>query len=1070
MPAAASIAPKSAAPQSRSTPASRAPSKAPAPPKPAPAQASAPALPAFARSALPASDVQQRPAKPRPKIVPIAVKGAGHSPGKPLPPHIRAALENSFSVDLGAVRFHSDEAAQQTTGTLSARAFTYGSHIFLGAGEHPNDIGLMAHEAAHIVQQQGHSSIQMWSPDRSDPYEREADRASSAVQRGENFTVSERVATPRVQRFPGIHKIRNYLADKAANIPGYTMFTVIMAYDPIRGEDVDRSGANILRAAVQIIPGGKQITDVLDQYKVFERVANWMGDQLDKLRDIGQSIIDAVVEFIKSLGISDVPHPFRVWERAVEIFTPPVDKIVNFIEGLAEGIWQFVRDAILKPLARLAEGKPGWDLLLAVLGKNPITGETVDSGPEAMIGGFMKLIHQEEIWENIKKANAIDRAWKWFKTAVKDLWHLVSELPRMFIDALKSLDWEDVILLPRGFAKVVGVFGAFFLKFFDWAGTTIWSLLQIIFEVVAPAAMPYLKRLGASFKTILKNPIGFVLNLVRAAKLGFEQFAAHILEHLRNAFIKWLTASMAGVYIPKSLDFGEIVKFILSVLGLTWANIRAKLVKAVGETAVKVLEASFDLVVTLVRDGPAAAWEKIKEYAENLKDMAMKAIMDYIVIEVVKKAVATIVSLFIPGASFIKAILAIYDTIVVFISKLRQMMEIATAFLDSMMEIASGNIAGAAKKVENALEGLLSLAIAFLAGFLHLGKIPAKIMSIIHAKISGPIDKAMDKVIDWIATGAKSLYSSAKTNVAKLFLWWKQKLAINADGEAHSLYFAGDGPSARLTVASEPKDIGAFLAERSKETAKNPKKAQAAATIATHIAKIDLLSKLTDDQQQARESEFRVAFNAIGQLLVVLLSETDWGTQENPAPLEYTKRRAAAYKTLYIGPKSEKRIPQALLEDHAIPAIEQILSAKEDKAWKAQNYLIVKCSPLSKTPLPDGGPTIGLDEQYQIGVGKKVPYKPGKTAGGGLINRTLAPYGYRATAEGMDGDHIVEMQIGGPNILQNLWPLDKGENRSSGALLSNAQVTKPDGKELPLDEANKKKRGSLWLMIVKTRG
>ena len=249
------------------------------------------------------------------------MKGAGHSPGMPLPPHIQAALENSFSVDLGAVRFHSDEAAQQTTGSLSARAFTYGSHIFLGPGEHPDDLGLMAHEAAHIVQQQGHSSMQMWSPSRSDPYEREADRASSAVQRGENFTVSERVAAPRVQRFPGLQKIRNYLSDKAANIPGYTMFTVIMAYDPIRGEDVDRSGANILRAAVQIIPGGKQITDVLDQYKVFERVAKWMGEQLDTLRDIGQSIIDAVVDFIGSLGISDVPHPVRTWERAVDIFT-----------------------------------------------------------------------------------------------------------------------------------------------------------------------------------------------------------------------------------------------------------------------------------------------------------------------------------------------------------------------------------------------------------------------------------------------------------------------------------------------------------------------------------------------------------------------------------------------------------------------------------------------------------------------------------------------------------------------------------------------------------------------------
>jgi len=43
-----------------------------------------------------------------------------------------------------------------------------------------------------------------------------------------------------------------------------------------------------------------------------------------------------------------------------------------------------------------------------------------------------------------------------------------------------------------------------------------------------------------------------------------------------------------------------------------------------------------------------------------------------------------------------------------------------------------------------------------------------------------------------------------------------------------------------------------------------------------------------------------------------------------------------------------------------------------------------------------------------------------------------------AGSEKNDGDHIVEMQIGGPNELRNLWPLERGENRSSGSLLKNA--------------------------------
>ncbi len=55
------------------------------------------------------------------------------------------------------------------------------------------------------------------------------------------------------------------------------------------------------------------------------------------------------------------------------------------------------------PLARLAQGTRGWDLLIAVLGKNPITGEPVHATPTTLIGGFLKLIGQEEIWENMKQ-------------------------------------------------------------------------------------------------------------------------------------------------------------------------------------------------------------------------------------------------------------------------------------------------------------------------------------------------------------------------------------------------------------------------------------------------------------------------------------------------------------------------------------------------------------------------------------------------------------------------------------------------------------------------------------------
>jgi hypothetical protein len=243
---------------------------------------------------------------------------------------------------------------------------------------------------------------------------------------------------------------------------------------------------------------------------------------------------------------------------------------------------------------------------------------------------------------------------------------------------------------------------------------------------------------------------------VKAAKRGFVSFGANFLQHLKTGLINWLTGSLEGVYIPKAFSLVEIARFVMSVLGLTWANIRGKLVKAIGEPAVVVLEKSFDIVVALVREGPAAAWDKIKEQLANLKDMAIGAITDFVVDLVVKKAIPKLISMFIPGAGFISAILSIYDTVMVFVNQLARIAQVVKGFIDSIVAIASGQIDAAAKRVEGILANLLSLAISFFAGFLGLGKITDKIMAVIK-KIRAPIDKALDWLIGWIVKAGKSL-------------------------------------------------------------------------------------------------------------------------------------------------------------------------------------------------------------------------------------------------------------------------------------------------------------------------
>jgi len=310
--------------------------------------------------------------------------------------------------------------------------------------------------------------------------------------------------------------------------------------------------------------------------------------------------------------------------------------------------------------------------------------------------------------------------------------------------------------LPRAFAKVAIAFGGFIGKFLSWAGEQVLQLLQIIFEVLIPTAMPYVQKAAGAFKTIVKNPIGFIGNLVKAGIQGFRQFGSNFLSHLRKSLIEWLTGTLSGanIYIPQAFELKEIVKFVLSVLGLTWQNIRQKLVKATSETVVKVLEGTFDIVVILVKEGPAAAWEKIKEHLSNLKDMVMESIMNFVRDRVVQAAITKLVTSLNPAGAFIQAILAIYNTVMFFIERLKQIAQVAMAFIDSIAAIAGGAIGAAANKVEQTMGGLLTLVISFLARIAGLGKVSDAVKDIVN-KVRAPIDKALDKVIEWIVNTAK---------------------------------------------------------------------------------------------------------------------------------------------------------------------------------------------------------------------------------------------------------------------------------------------------------------------------
>lgn len=714
--------------------------------------------------------------------------------GTALAPEVRSFMEPRFGAEFGDVRVHTDDQAASLSNHLSARAFTYRNHIFFGRGQYRpgSDEGrhLLAHELTHTIQQGG--TI------RRAPAERSPAAAVSP-------------AGSEVQRL-GVGDAIEYLADKAVHIPGFRLLTVAIGINPINGRVVDRTAANLLRALIELIPGGALLTQALDAHGVIGAAASWAEEQFAAFAGLGTALLREVRAFVGSLSWTDIVDPGAVWDRAERLVTAPIGRLLGVVARGATVLLELVKNAVLRPLARLAHGTAGYDVLCAVLGEDPISGEPVARTPDTLIGGFMKLIGQEEVWRNIKQGNAVGRAFAWFQGALAGLLGFVRSVPGRILGVLHELTVADLLTVAGAFRRVVTTIAGVAVEFGTWAANQVLGLLEILFSVVAPGALPYLAKARASFATIVRDPVTFIGHLVRAGRLGFERFAANITGHLKTALITWITGPLgeAGVYVPSSFSLVEILKLVLSVLGLTWQAVRAKLVKIIPEPVLAGLERTAGVLVTLATQGPAAAWEQIRTEVAELKDQLVGQITQMIQGEVVGAAVKKLVSMLNPAGAVVQAIIAIANTVTFFVEKARQIGAVVASFIDSISEISAGRVDTAAAKVEATMARTLNVVLAFLAKFTGLGGIPDKLVGIVK-RIRQPVDKALDRIVDWLGRMLAKLVSSAKDAAGKLLAWWKKKVPVGGDEKPHTLLFRGERRSAALVVQSDPRSPVAFL-------------------------------------------------------------------------------------------------------------------------------------------------------------------------------------------------------------------------------------------------------------------
>ena len=539
--------------------------------------------------------------------------------GSPLPAATRREMESSFGADFSNVKIHNNSAAAEMSEGINAQAFTHGSDIYFNSGKY--DIGssegkhLLAHELTHTVQQ-----------------------GASHQHKQEN----SRSGTNQVQRFSltgGIEWIKSQIKDglnsaAEAIIPGYSLLNTILGKNLITDVPVERSGKNLVKGYMQLVPGiGTILLNELKETETLTQAATWTEAQVAKF----------------GIDFNDIARRLAImWDK------------MSVLEGLDYNV----------------------NIFKIYIG--PVLGKFL---------AFSSVMQQK----------------------------------------MKELRLEGAL-------RLVG----------------------------ATELLAALKKDPAAFKRVLNDPSLILSNFMEALKQGFSAFKDNFATHFKNALFGWLLGKAAsmGVQMPKEFSIAGIFHLVAQLAGLTYNSIKALVIERLGlkygKMAAKVFEAiekAVEVIQRVVTEGPIALWEMVKEQLTNLKDMVISQVTELVTSEIIKSAVTKLLSMLNPAGALVQLVLTLYRVIKFFIDNWATIKEIVTGIINTVTQVALGQLGGAAGFIENILAKGMQLIISFLARIFGLDGIADKVKELLN-KFGGLIIKARDWVINWLVEKGKALYDS----------------------------------------------------------------------------------------------------------------------------------------------------------------------------------------------------------------------------------------------------------------------------------------------------------------------
>ncbi|HEY0760122.1 MAG TPA: DUF4157 domain-containing protein [Acidisarcina sp.] len=584
-----------------------------------------------------------------------------------------------------------------------------------------------------------------------------------------------------------------------------------------------------------------------------------------------------------------VQQSAQIAARPVGIRPAPVQvqrDVDDAVEDHDSGSWF---SGPIEKVKKMVRKLPGYKLFAVILGRDPISDEVVKRTPTKLLQGVLNLVPGgDAAFERIEESGALEKAFDWVSAQIDQLGLSWDYFKGLVNEAYHSLKLGDISDPEAALVRVAEIFKPALEKVKAFAKAVLNKVFEIAMQVVMEklgggAILDILRKAGDTFLTIVRDPVGFLKNLVQALGQGFNQFKDHILDHLKEGVVQWLFGQIAttGLKLPKKFDLAGIIGMVLQVLGLTYDKFRAKLVGLLSEEGVVFLEGAFDFLVKIAQAKDlSVAWKMILAKADQLVDTVLDSVKQWVVTKIVTMAIVKLATLFNPVGAIIQAIQTIYTTVNFFIEKAKQLAALVEAITNSLSAIASGNLTKAADFVEASMAKAIPPILGFLADLIGLGGIGEQVRKIVHG-VQERVDKAIDKVLDYVVGKGKAFYEKGKAAAGKILEWWRQRKDVLIGEEEHSIYMEGTEDAPTLMIASVPGVRWTDYLEGKKVPAGQKPLLVETRKLAAELEK-PLSASSTPEEKAKRVEEKRKLFDTIAKNIVALGFS---GEQKAPASI-----------------------------------------------------------------------------------------------------------------------------------------------------------------------------------------